>query len=311
MSVHIYSYSESVVLERWSIRETDSGTRHFVGYSVMGDEGRVSTPLVTFDADSRTGTTASGSTYALVGRAGNDKDAEYVWSHAAREWKVRKWRDVTPELVPDWRMWLSKTERLARGDSEGDLTSFSEAMLEPVNEGEILRMESVRYRANAYIGHYADLQPGTKPLSSVTGSGSIQFLRPVPDDCVLRLLIATRVLLTEKMKRAQSVDEISFVSPCMAVTLESLPQADDRVAEQFARCDLAIDEVGVSAKLAIAGQPELVIGPLPVSKRQAIWELMLRMLPDWGDAGLISPWDAEISGDDLGILGQPDAKSHK
>lgn len=107
MPIYVSTSSAHVVLERWSIREAGDGRRHFVGYSILDCDGRVSTPICSFDPVTRTGTTESGSTYQLVGRAGHDKDAEYVWSHAAKAWKVETWKDVTQDLVPNWRQGLA------------------------------------------------------------------------------------------------------------------------------------------------------------------------------------------------------------
>lgn len=95
--------ASDVILECWSIRETDKGHRHFVGWNVIDADGRVSTPIQWFEPETRTGVTASGSRYRLLGRAGQHKDAEYVWGIAARAWEVQSWTDVTAELVPDWR----------------------------------------------------------------------------------------------------------------------------------------------------------------------------------------------------------------
>lgn len=106
MSFFFSNSSAHVMLERWSIREADSGQRHFVGYSILDCDGRVSTPIRSFDPITRTGSTASGSTYELVGRAGRDKDGEYVWTRAVKLWNYESWTDVTPDLVPNWRQGL-------------------------------------------------------------------------------------------------------------------------------------------------------------------------------------------------------------
>jgi hypothetical protein len=103
MSVWKAPGGQDVILERWSIRETDSGARHFVGYDVANAYGRVSTPIVEFHPATGTGVTSTGSRYQLVGRAGRNRDAEYVWALATKAWEVRSWTDITPTLVPDWR----------------------------------------------------------------------------------------------------------------------------------------------------------------------------------------------------------------
>ena|SRR5258707_4836331 len=103
MRFYFSSSADMVLLERWSIRQSDKGERHFVGYDVLACDGRVSTPIRSFDPVTRTATTASGSTYQLVGRAGRDSDGEYVWRIASKAWGIGVWTDVTPDLVPDWR----------------------------------------------------------------------------------------------------------------------------------------------------------------------------------------------------------------
>jgi hypothetical protein len=93
-----------VVLERWSIRKRDdTGERHFVGFDTVNNDGRVSTPIRVFDPVTRTGSTATGSTYQLVGRAGQDRNAEYVWARVVKIWEMKSWKDVTGDLAPDWR----------------------------------------------------------------------------------------------------------------------------------------------------------------------------------------------------------------
>jgi hypothetical protein len=187
-------------------------------------------------------------------------------------------------------MWLPKTERLALGDSEKEITAYPEAARVPTDANEVFRIESVRYRASAYVGRVADLQSCTQPISTFTGNGSILFLRPVPDDPLLRTMITTRLLLAQKIERVESVNQIPVVPPFMAVTLECLSQADDGAVEQMARFDLTFDGPDARASLAIANQPEMTIGPIRVRKRGGLWNVMVRMLPDWGDEGLMSCW---------------------
>jgi hypothetical protein len=69
----------------------------------MDGEGRVSTPITQFDAVTGTGVTSNGSRYQLVGRAGHNRDAEYVWALATKLWDIGSWTDITAALVPDWR----------------------------------------------------------------------------------------------------------------------------------------------------------------------------------------------------------------
>ncbi|TDY21939.1 hypothetical protein B0G81_2177 [Paraburkholderia sp. BL6665CI2N2] len=291
MPVGVYTCSDDVVLERWSIRETDTGTRHFVGFNIVNREGRVSTPILTFDPDSRTGTTESGSTYTLVGRAGRDSDGEYVWGHAARAWKVKNWRDVTPELVPDWRMWLPKCKQNDHGDSEGELLSYWDLTAQPAQSNDGFRVDAVRYRASIYTRRYGDKVNTSEPISIINGNGSVVFFRPVPANNKLQFLVAMRALLVERLKRAQLIDEISHMQPCLTVILENSSRVNDEIGEQVARLNLTIHDGSLSGRMVIADHLDLNYGPVSLRRRRGVWDAVLRMLPDWGDVGLISRMD--------------------
>lgn len=92
------SAQPEISLSRWSVKETSSGERHFVGYNLGEHEGRASTAVRCFDPETLTGVTESGRVYHLVGPPGNDPDAEWVWSHWA-DCQHLQWRDVTSEFV--------------------------------------------------------------------------------------------------------------------------------------------------------------------------------------------------------------------
>jgi len=109
-----------VVLGRWSIRETNSERRHFLGLNLAYGDGRVSTPIQSFDPGTRTGVTTSGSTCRLVEPVGQDKDPEYVGFYAAKAWEIEQWRDITAELVPDCRRDLPLSEQSSIGSQEND-----------------------------------------------------------------------------------------------------------------------------------------------------------------------------------------------
>lgn len=73
-----------ITLLRWRVYRVptrDGGrTDHFVGYDTSCMEGRASSPIMTFNAETMMGSTRSGRIYVLSGPPGNDLDAEYVWS---------------------------------------------------------------------------------------------------------------------------------------------------------------------------------------------------------------------------------------
>jgi len=88
-----------LTLEYWSVRQLPDGGRHFVGWCVENAEGRVSSSIMEFDAQTLRGRTASGRVYQLAGPPGRDPDAEYAW---------RRWTEINEELT-----WSDVTDGLA------------------------------------------------------------------------------------------------------------------------------------------------------------------------------------------------------
>ena len=69
----------STTLVRWQIWELPNGDRHFAGWAVEAQEGRVCSAVQSFDAARLRGLTRSGRVYQLVGRPGVDTEGAYVW----------------------------------------------------------------------------------------------------------------------------------------------------------------------------------------------------------------------------------------
>jgi len=88
-----------IEISRWRVFETETGERHFVGVRAAQGTGRVSSSIIEFDILSRTGVTASGRRYVLVGEPGTDDEADYVWGLWARVNGVILARDVTYKLL--------------------------------------------------------------------------------------------------------------------------------------------------------------------------------------------------------------------
>jgi len=90
-----------VCLVSWRVLQTGSGTRHFVGYSVEERIGRVSTPISSFDLNTRIGKSSNGGVYKLLGPPGFDDEAMYVWRQFALIWRFTEVTDVSREyFVP-------------------------------------------------------------------------------------------------------------------------------------------------------------------------------------------------------------------
>jgi hypothetical protein len=96
------SEEPSITLMSWAIIETEEEkpSRHFVGYNYANREGRVSSPIVTFDAKTLRGITHTGRVYQLAGSSGLNDDAEYVLGRWRRGYEVET-TDVTDAVMKE------------------------------------------------------------------------------------------------------------------------------------------------------------------------------------------------------------------
>lgn len=69
-----------LTLVAWRVFEVNPGeTRHFVGWCVENQEGRVSSEIQSFDKVNGLAVTGSGRQYRISGEPGWDDDARYTW----------------------------------------------------------------------------------------------------------------------------------------------------------------------------------------------------------------------------------------
>lgn len=68
-----------LTLDPWSIYELPDGDRHFVGWVIENQAGRVSSRIDEFDVKTMCGVTATGRVYNLRGHPAGSCDAEYTW----------------------------------------------------------------------------------------------------------------------------------------------------------------------------------------------------------------------------------------
>lgn len=98
-----------IVLFHWSVFEIplaeDSRrtTRHFVGLTADQRHVRVSSPVVTFDPETRRGMTRSGRIYELSGPNGFDVDARYVWARWRADNNIQQEWDISDDVLKDFR----------------------------------------------------------------------------------------------------------------------------------------------------------------------------------------------------------------
>ncbi|WP_042876882.1 hypothetical protein [Cupriavidus necator] len=88
-----------VTLERWRVRETRSGQRHFVGYCVENKENRVSSAIQSFDSGTGVGVTSSGRRYLLSGSPCFDGEARRIWEEWADKNGIGDTKDVSMEFM--------------------------------------------------------------------------------------------------------------------------------------------------------------------------------------------------------------------
>jgi hypothetical protein len=93
-------------LSQWRVYELEipllkGVTRHFVGYNHVTGEGRVSSPIVSWDPATRQGITRSGRRYELLGPPGVNAESEYVFAAWLRSNQASKLArvDVSSEYV--------------------------------------------------------------------------------------------------------------------------------------------------------------------------------------------------------------------
>ena len=87
----------------WMLIRTETGDVHVVGYNLTEGEGRVSSPLMTFDPATRIATTRSGRRYVLQGEPGMDPDAKYTFAAWCEITRVVRWDDVSAEVLAHGR----------------------------------------------------------------------------------------------------------------------------------------------------------------------------------------------------------------
>ena len=91
----IPSSLDTITLERWLVVQTVHRTRHLVGYCVQTHRGMVSSPVLSFDRHTRTGTVSAGLRYVLSGEPAVDGMEELVLPFAVFDSSVLLARDVS------------------------------------------------------------------------------------------------------------------------------------------------------------------------------------------------------------------------
>lgn len=146
-----------VIMKSWKVIEVSSDlvndkTRHLVG--VVGDFGRVCSPIQEFDTDAMEVTTRSGKVYELVGKPNENADSEYVLESWCSMNKITEVTDVTSEYYSS--VALSKTQEAWINDydeaaewwdslSQEDREKAFHAVISKMYKAEVLDRGTYRY----------------------------------------------------------------------------------------------------------------------------------------------------------------------
>jgi hypothetical protein len=74
------------------------GERHFIGYCLENNEGRVSSPVLDLVKETLLATTSTGRIYLLSGAPGHNSDAMYVWDQWIKIYSIESWSDITDSV---------------------------------------------------------------------------------------------------------------------------------------------------------------------------------------------------------------------
>ncbi|WP_087750582.1 hypothetical protein [Paraburkholderia caledonica] len=266
----------------WSIRAADSSRRHFVGWSVIDFEGRVSPSIRSFDSTTRTGITESGSQYRLIGRAGTHKDAEYVWDVAVKIWDHKAWADMTPTVVPDFR----NRNRLAatttggvsnRHALEEDLSS----QLAAIRYNLKYRSTIVRYRVAAYDRDVSDAAESTelRLLSQTVDEATVNIPTSGPTDAALEFYACAGTVL--RQRRALDRRGAKDALPSGLILFVESPPLGAIRGETAAQFELLSDSTGVRGQMRVEERPRIDHGPLQAPIEGDLWHAVAQFLPDF------------------------------
>lgn len=104
----------AILLIRWRIMKTGSGTRHFVGVRPEDLSGRVSSAILHLDLQDKYGVTASGRTYQLDGDPGWSDNADFVWAAWRQVNGIASYVDVTRTMIENAKRHLQLNRRSVR-----------------------------------------------------------------------------------------------------------------------------------------------------------------------------------------------------
>jgi hypothetical protein len=271
-----------VILSHWTIREAEDGRQFFVGYNETDCDGRVSTPIRQFDAKTRIGITTSGRTYVLVGPAGLNGDAEYVWSTLLKVWKVGKWRDVTSQVVPNFREALESI----KSNKREAVTGKPVLLGAPVgNTGPDVAEgtggnAALFWRARAFGMVFRDNVKTLNSVSEVRGECfSKEILRLQVGDAD-RYLYAIRATLLVHARDGQRIDSSAPLPTYLKIWVSALSRPTESVGRPLVRFDVFTCGGTAIFGFHSAQKSRNHARPFHIAETDGIWEVFLRALSE-------------------------------
>lgn len=273
-----------VILSSWSIREDREGLRYFVGFNEINQDGRVSTPIQTFDSKTRVGITQSGRRYILVGRAGSHRDGDYVWSMVVAVRELGSWRDVTAELVPDWRTPLYTREIHGRTREGGD-NDEPECAWPLVSDESSFEVSvsskphsAIFWRARAYGLVCEQGQTKLEALSEVWGECAIKDILQLPVTEREIYLYAVRAVMQARARGGKRIDPSASIPASLKIWVTAHNSLDVSDGRPVARLDALCEGGSARAYIESSDWNRLKIRPFRFGESDGVWEVFLRAL---------------------------------
>lgn len=85
-------------IQHWAVVELPDKNRHFIGFCIENQEGRVSSEIEALDPETMVAVTGSGRTYRLIGPPGLNSDAIYVWNVWRQGYGIAEYADLSNDV---------------------------------------------------------------------------------------------------------------------------------------------------------------------------------------------------------------------
>lgn len=88
----------TLTIQHWAVVELPDKNRHFIGYCLQNQEGRVSSEIESLNFETMVAVTSSGRVYTLAGPPGLNSDAIYVWDVWRKGYGIAEYTDLSNDV---------------------------------------------------------------------------------------------------------------------------------------------------------------------------------------------------------------------